>query len=242
MRVFENLAVAESEIRRDLAKGQIIKSTRVQQQTGIELLGRERLGYQYSIMEVPESIEELVTFGIERFPTYAKYPDQIRVWLHEEILRRIYDLSPEREPNCSETIHPLLKSTLEGNFPAYTYQDRLRGAVKLLANGLRKNLDSRRAYWPIYHPDDVHRFSDPTRIPCSLGYQPMVRDLGNGEERLVLFYLERSCDFDHFWLSDVYLASLFQKAIAADLDIEPGALIHYIISLHSFDVESQEIY
>lgn len=244
MRVFETLYEAESEIRRDLYKGPLVQSTRVQQQTNLSLQVRERLGYQYSVSNVPTSIAEITRFGSERFPSWRENQEKISLWLQNEVQRRFYNYhsSDPTTPDCSEVLHPQLKTTLEGNFPAYTYQARMRGAVHHLANGLKKNPDTRRAYWPIYHEHDVLRFADPTRIPCSLGYQPLIRDLGNGEERLVMFYLERSCDFDHFWLSDVFFASYFQKLIAQELEIKPGALLHYIISFHSFEVEEQEIY
>jgi len=248
MRVFQDIHEAESEIRRDISKGPLITSTRVQQQTGIEIQGRERLGYQYSILDIPEPIDEIINFGVDHFVSYRNYSDEIGAWLAEEIYRRLfeedfYGTAPlPRDPDCSETLHPLLKSTLEGNFPSYTYQARLSGAIPHLVRALKKNPDTRRTFWPIYQAQDAYRFGEPTRIPCSLGYQPMIRDLGNGEKRLVMFYLERSCDFDHFWLTDIYLASLFQKVIATKLDIDPGALIHYVISFHSFDVETEEIY
>ena len=49
MRLFQNLSEAESEIRRDIAKGTPVESSRVQQRTGLKLQGRERVSYNYSI-------------------------------------------------------------------------------------------------------------------------------------------------------------------------------------------------
>ncbi len=249
MRVFEDLQTAESEIRRDLSKGAIVTSTRVQQKTGLKLQGRERLGYQYSILEVPTNLDEIMEFGKDHFEVYREHAPLIRGWYEDEIMRRLNpldyyleELDEEPVGETSEELHPLLKTTFEGNFPSYTYQARLTGAVELLTRALGKNPDTRRAFWPIYTPTDAQRMGDPTRIPCSLGYMPMIRDLGDGTNRLVMFYLERSCDFDHFWLSDVYLAHLFQSKIASMLGIPTGAFIHFIISFHSFTVETQEVY
>jgi len=247
MRVFQTLTEAESEIRRDLSKGPEIISTRVQQQTGLALNGRERMGYQYSVMEVPSSVSDLIRFGKEHFQVYRDHELAITSWLKDELYRRLYpnewyDTFDEDPPDCSEIKHPLLKSTLEGNYPSYTYQARMVGARQQVARTLRANPDTRRAYWPIYLGIDALRNGDPTRVPCSLGYSAMIRDMGDGQQKLILFYLERSCDFDHFWLSDVFFARKFQAMIAEDLGIKVGALIHYIISFHSFDVATAEIY
>ena len=100
---------------------------------------------------------------------------------------------------------------------------------------LKKNPDSRRVYWPIFRTKDSLRAGAPSRIPCSLGYQAMIRKVG-GTDHLILTYLQRSADFDRFWLSDIWLARKFQLNLAEALQIQGGALIHFIISFHSFDV------
>jgi thymidylate synthase len=106
---------------------------------------------------------------------------------------------------------------------------------------LRKNRDSRRVFWPIFRPEDAIRAGAPTRIPCSLGYQFVLRELA-GDERLLLFYLSRSVDFDTFWLSDLWLAHKMQVHVAGELSTNVGYLSHFIISFHSFAVNDQEIY
>lgn len=245
MRLFQNLHEAESEIRRDLAKGTPVTSSRVQQRTGLELKGRERLGYEYAIESLSDvmTVKDLIEFGKERgFPLYLKDPEGMGQWVASEILAR---LDPnwyrDRFTEPTEKLNPALISTLEGNHPSYTYTERLTGAVNSLARDIKRSPDTRRAFWPIFRYEDAIRASEPTRIPCSLGYQTIVRE-GASQPELMLFYLERSCDFDNFWLSDVFLARAFQLAVAESTGYAPGQLVHFIISFHSFQVEDQEIY
>lgn len=241
MRVFETLADAADELRRDVYKGAPLTSTRVQQRTGIELPGRERLAYTYSILGGwPNGAADLVALGANLgFKPYVEHPAEMLQWLCAERTNRLYLFPPhDHKP---ELLHPALKTTLEGNWPSYTYPERLIGADETMIQALREQPDSRRAFWPIFRPEDAGRMGAPTRIPCSLGYQAMLRQVG-GSTRLILFYLQRSADFDNFWLSDIWLARQFQEHLAHDLDVAPGQLVHMVISLHSFEVEGSEVY
>lgn len=260
MRIFESLNEAASEISRDVYKGTRVQSSRVQQRIGLELEGRELFGYSYSIQDTlhPSDINDLIQIGqLMEFPLYDtdEKRDQMYKWLSEEILYRThppYALTGIVKNHLfTESLHPALISTFEGSAPSYSYNERLTNAIDFIVEELMAHPDSRRAFWPIYTPHDAYRMSYPTRIPCSLGYQFMIRRVGN-ERRLIMIYLERSCDFDHFWLSDVFLAFRFQHKIVARINIElglqgkppiiPGAFIHFISSFHSFRVELEEIY
>ena len=250
MRLFQNLSEAESEIRRDIAKGTPVESSRVQQRTGLKLQGRERVSYNYSIQELGNgsdgeldtSAPALAKFGHQRgFPLYQGRVLEMAYWLDEERIARLHPYANLSGSHVTEKLNPALQTTYEGNHPSYTYLERLMGALPILVNTIRRNPDTRRAFWPIYQPQDAIRSAEPTRIPCSLGYELMLRSVGNHQE-LMMYYLERSCDFDNFWLSDVWLARQFQIEAAKQLDVAPGQLIHYIISFHSFQVDDQEIY
>ena len=244
MRIFQNLAQAHSEIERDIYKSPTVKSTRVQQRDGLDLTAHESIGYSYSILPggIPDNPEDLVRLGaelnIEIFTGITR--GQMLDWLFEEEAARFY---PEHRigQKPTELLHPALSSTIEGSYPAYTYTDRLFGAIPQIVATLEKNPDSRRAYWPILWPVDTNRMMQPTRIPCSLGYQAFIRER-NGEDELQLVYLMRSSDFENFWLTDVYLASEFQRKIAGWLGIKMGTFTHMITSFHSFNVHGQEIY
>ncbi len=243
MRLYENLYEAMSEIQRDLAKGPRIDFTRVQQRTGESLPGRELLGYTYGIeiseSDFPKEARDVIELGRKlKLSIFLKNdPDVLAVWLQRERSSRITgQLNHMNEPN-----HPALASTIEGNWPSYTYPERLWGAPEILKEILRDSPDSRRAFWPIFRPEDSFRAAAPTRIPCSLGYQVLLRSF-RGVKKLVLYYLERSADYDNFLLTDIWLAVEFGRYVGKFLDIPMGQFMHTIISLHSFEVEGTEVY
>jgi hypothetical protein len=242
-RVFQTLEEAGREIARDLAKGTKLEFTRVQQHMGTSLPGRERQSYEYCIMDggIPHDAEQLVALGRELgIQVYTTYPHEMERWLITELKSRLFPYQHLGEL-ATELDNPLLQSTIEGNFPSYTYRERMYGAAPALLSALENSLDTRRAFWPIFLPQDSLRASQPTRIPCSLGYEVMLRNV-DGETKLQVFYLERSCDFDRFWLSDVWFAYRFGEFLASQLGYEVGAVYHYVISLHSFESDMKEIY
>lgn len=238
MRYYQNIREALSEIQRDLAKAPALVSTRVQQRVDQALMGREILGYEYTIEEggIPLLPQEIIKVGLD-FGFKAFKDEGILEWLFEEINIRIRGSINE----LNEKNHPALRSTQEGNWVAYTYGERLHGAMTAMVEALSTSPDSRRAFWPIFRPEDALRAAAPTRIPCSLGYQALIRQTRMGE-RLVFYYLQRSADFDTFFLTDIFLAHRFQKQLANELHIPVGQFIHNIISLHSFEVEGTEVY
>lgn len=242
MRTFQSLDEAFQEIQRDVYKGVPIKSSRVQQRLEGHMV-RERMGYEYTIAEggFPADVTELMKWAAPRLPFWEAHYNDILSWLVAEETARIYPDNRLFMKDATEALHPALKSTFEGNWPAYTYHERLLGMEPSMLSALMKAPDTRRAFWPIYRPEDGVRSSSPTRIPCSLGYQFVIRNLG-GVDRLLMFYLSRSVDFDTFWLSDLWLAHTLQERLAYQLDVEMGYLSHYIVSFHSFSVDSQEIY
>lgn len=251
MRIYTNLTEAVSEIRRDLSKGFEVSSSRVQQRTGLSLKAKERMCYSYAIEGgIPHTPEDLVRFGIENeFKLFVENDfDEMALWLRREIESRIFPvthlsrhLNDEKFPVPVESIHPALQSTIEGNYPSYTYPERMYAALEVLENILIEDPDSRRAFWPIFEQKDALRAKYPTRVPCSLGYQALIRRIDR-RDYLTLVYLERSCDFDTFWLSDIWFARQFQLHLAQDLAVLPGQLVHFITSFHSFAVDGQEIY
>lgn len=246
MRVFQNLNEAALEIKRDLAKSPLVHSSRVQQ-FEVESEAHEALCYDYTILKFPESEDELIQEGVQRGFWEEEEVPAISRWLHIETRARL-----NWEPGeVTETAHPDLAKVLEGSEPAYTYTDRMHGALDALERLFIKSPDTRRGFWPIFHPDDAIRAQRDTRIPCSLGYQVLIRDV-NGEQYLHLVYLERSCDFDRFWLTDLWLAREFQKELHRRLrrwgqttqlplgQLKLGHLSHVVVSLHSFI--NEEIY
>lgn len=242
-RVFETLEQAALEIRRDLSKGTRMQFSRVQQHMDADLPGRERQSYEYCIMDsgVPSDPRDLVQLGQKLgFKPFVENAAAMEDWLVQELHSRLFPYQHLTDLS-TESFNPLLKSTLEGNHPSYTYRERMAGAIPALEAALKVSFDTRRAFWPIFLPQDAFRAAQPTRVPCSLGYEVMLRNV-DGQERLQIFYLERSCDFDRFWLSDVWFAYRLGAFIADQLGFPMGPVYHYIISLHSFDVDMHEIY
>lgn len=240
MRFYATLPEALSEISRDVSKSPKLTSTRVQQRVGEELVGRESLNYSYAIEAggIPNTVHELIELGQGmNFKHFVESPEAMHLWLTNELeIRRFGVLNQLNEVN-----HPALAKTLEGNWSAYTYGERLHGALNAMAAALRASPDSRRAYWPIFRPEDSLRAGAPTRIPCSLGYQALIRPTLE-EDQLILIYSQRSADFDTFFLTDIFLASRFQAALGQTLGVHLGQFMHNITSLHSFEVEGTEIY
>ena len=256
MRTFTTLLDAIHEIRRDVYKGIPVVSSRVQQRDNLELPGRELQNYVYMIKRgIPDSRADFLDFA-DTFLEDTVDSEYAR-WLQLETLSRDYPLlwsGRKREP--AESAHYALKSTIEGNHPSYTYSERLRQAVDTLSSILDQSPDSRRAYWPIFHPLDSIRALSPTRVPCSIGYHLLLRKVGE-KTYLNMTYISRSVDFDTFWLTDLYLAHRFRNRVLMTLKglrfrseevrpippaYEAGTLVHHIISFHSFKIEGSEIY
>jgi len=254
MRLFPGLKSAALEVRRDVFSGQHIHGTRVQQMQG-DYDFVERLGYAYSISGNqegwPADEEGLIELGKELgFDYFIRYPEEMLGWLKTEKDLRLLG-NAGNPTRLAENMHPALVKTYEGSWPSYTYADRLKGAIDAMVNALVAAPDTRRAFWPIFRLEDALRASAPTRVPCSLGYQALIRktDL---DYQLYLFYLERSADFDHFWLSDVWLARQFQIELTKQVkfylpqevsdNLNVGPFCHQLISFHSFEVLKTEVY
>lgn len=230
MRVFANVSEAYSEITRDLAKSPLVHSSRVQNfDTEADI--REASNYAYTILNFPDSLREYLAIGVELGLIPFEELPAMTLWYQREMQQRVQWMPTL----VTEKLHPQLAATLEGAEPAYSYTDRLRGAVLGITELLRAFPDTRRGYWPIFHPEDAHRAIRMTRIPCSLGYDVKIREV-NGLPYLHLTYLQRSCDLSTFWFSDIWLARHFQQQVLVRLDpkLNLGSFSHIILSLHSF--------
>ena len=258
MRDFRDLREAGLEIRRDLYKGPEVVSSRVQQFMDLEGLdGHERFGYSYSIHQdgFPGNVHQLLKLGEElNFSDYQEEEGrkQMFEWLVKESIERTTNRPLTGPRGMTEKDHPHLISTLEGQWPSYRYSERLRGSIDILAIQLLRAPDTRRAYWPIFWQNDVYRAHAPTRVPCSLGYQFLIRRVNNDNVLLMLYY-QRSADFEHFWLSDVWFAQQFQLALRSRIikqadglstlnSLKMGAFIHFVASFHLFGDKLEEIY
>lgn len=241
MRMFTSTYEAAREIERDLFKAPKTESGSIQNIAG-DINLREALTYSYCITGDIEGLGEIL--GVAQELGFIKEEEKFYFaqWAEEELISR----TSWRPQVITEKINPRLRNMTEGHEPSYTYTDRLRGMTQIITTTLMEDLGSRRAYWPIFIPQDAERASRLTRIPCSLGYWFAIREV-NGEKLLHVTYLQRSCDFRRFWIWDVWFARQLQKAIVELLGFEgikvrPGAFSHVILSFHVTLDNDEEIY
>lgn len=242
MRIFANLYEAISEIERDLAKAPRFLSTRVQNLPE-ERFVREAMNYSYTVPgdSIPESPAELLQIAVRYFPRYRdpEFRSGIEKWIVLEAEERLRGYPSAETPDF---LHPELQSLVEGNEFSYAYSERLIGMIPVLTQTLLKNPDTRRAYWPVYQPLDAVRAQRYTRIPCSLGYHVALREVPDLGPHLHLTYISRSCDFQTFWITDLWMASQVQRRVLRSLKesgypASLGQLTHFIISFHAFEQE-----
>lgn len=237
MRLYTSLEEAASEIGRDLSKAPKVEGSGVQGTQRVGSSTHEILGYSYEL-SVPTGLphtDEVFDVGTKFNLMPFKTEHELRAWMIEETELRI-----TWNPGVtSEKMHPLLKNYTP---PAYTYGDRLRGMVKSIVQLLLVEPTSRRAFWPIFVPEDAAQAHGEYRIPCSLGYQFAIRTLKD-KAYLHMIYYQRSCDFNKYWITDVALAFRIMNAIVEEAiqwtsdsedRLEMGHLTHMLGSLHSF--------
>lgn len=99
---------------------------------------------------------------------------------------------------------------------------------------LRDHKHTRQAWLPVWFPEDTWAMNHGQRVPCTIGYQFLIRD-----NLLYTNYYIRSCDFVRHFHNDVYLAArLGQWMVTHLIDVypylNPGNLTMFIASLHSF--------
>lgn len=257
MRFFQDLHEAIPEIRRDLYKGPRVVSTRVQNMA-VREEARELQNYAYTIAAggIPLDDAGILEIAEQHF---GWEPKQLRPWLAQQVHERIENdglaTSTWNGDTTSDRLHPELAALIEGSHYSYTYAERLYGAVQHAATILLQNPDTRRCFIPIFQSIDFLRAAAMTRIPCSLGYQLMIRPVPGGAPQLHLTYISRSCDFDKFWLTDIYLASRFQDAVWNEVTNrwngegrfqthsmpECGHTSHLILSFHHF-IDGSEVF
>ena len=244
MRIYADLGVAHKEILRDIYKSDIQKSSRVQGLDGLDLEMREYFNYSYGVLKIPTGTQEITKLAkglglIEDINVWE-------AWLEAELGLRLSD-----EPiymDVAEPLHPALGNHKEGNHYGYTYQERMMGMIDIMFNHFIKSEDTRRAFWPIYHPTDAYRGVFPTRVPCTIGYHFKVN---HGKMDVTL--ISRSCDLDRFWISDIYFARAIMEELLWRLDhmnipewipghVTPGITYHHVISFHSFIGQDEVIF
>lgn len=123
---------------------------------------------------------------------------------------------------------------------SYSYAERFQAQLPYIIRELKEKPHTRQAVMTMYdrHEDMLH-WGGKARVPCSLTYQFMLR-----EDKLVLIYNQRSCDFVKFFPSDVWLTVNLLLYVAKEIGKEPGQFIHILGSLHAFagDLKERNIF
>ena len=89
---------------------------------------------------------------------------------------------------------------------------------------------TRQAYLPVWFPEDTGSVQG-QRVPCTLGYQFLVRD-----HKVHITYLIRSCDFVRHFPDDVYMAGRLLQWVTEQLDgFGVGSLTMWMGSFHIFE-------
>lgn len=106
---------------------------------------------------------------------------------------------------------------------------------------LRKSPYTRQAYLPVWFPEDTGSASG-QRVPCTLGYQFLIRPDAQGVDRLHVSYLMRSCDFLRHLPDDIYMTIRLaqwvrDRLISADRHLMMGKLHFHAGSLHIFQAD-----
>lgn len=246
MRQYSNLLDAAREIRRDLTRALPHESQGVQQNRDLEVISREALNYTYSLpiyAVLTADFHEILDVVLPH-EANAEMADRWLRWMTAEIAARANPLNSFLHEKARR-VHPLREQFLEGFEPSYSYPHRIlqAGTLTGIASLLDQDPYTRRVYLPIYQPLDTLRSELETRVPCSLGYHFMVREV-NGSPHLHMTYYMRACDFSTFWLSDLILAAQMAKEVQ-DLMMEPvelGNIVHDIASFHILEGVHGEIY
>jgi len=252
MRIFPTVREALLEIRRDVYKSPEVPSSRVQSVVTEHGRTHEAVYYSYGVKAagIPYTPAELVEVVAPILPFWEQNRQAMINWLGRELDVRIggflgmdglMGISTEQS---AESYHPELAKYFEGNEASYYYMDRLYGGAPAMIKALSQE-GSRRAYWPIFREEDAIRAHRLTRIPCTLGYNWLIRPstfLGSGWI-MDAGIQQRSCDFDKFMISDLWFTYRLTTALAEnfpvdhsfyDADVELDMVYHHAISLHAF--------
>jgi thymidylate synthase len=116
------------------------------------------------------------------------------------------------------------------------------GDLNNLMSILRKDPYTRQAFLPIWFPEDLTAADEGMRVPCSLGYQFIIR-----EDYLHIIYFIRSCDYFRHFRDDIYLAWRLAEWVKKKLEMQAytsislGTFTMHITSLHCFLPEKSKL-
>lgn len=237
MRIFVSAFDMIKEVERDLYEmGTRYQSATVQDQdvaNNPDFQTMELCGYGYT----------LTKFDAYDLAQMLGYSGRInKKWLEAEIDERLNGLKTQP---LNPGIAYLANEEFWGQFIrngvfSYSYAERWQEQLPYIIRELKEKPNTRQAVLTMYdkHQDMMH-WGGRDRVPCSLTYQFMLR-----EDKLVLIYNQRSCDFVKFFPSDVWLTVQLLIHVANAIGKEPGQFVHVLGSLHAFagDLKGKDIF
>ena len=237
MRIYNNAYELMSEMGRDLWEMVLLNNPKTYQNKVIEgndeMTTKELICKQYCLTSLPDP---------EKLFIYTGTKD----WANEEFKERIS--GKQLNPGKAWELNPkmweeFLVETSEGRKFDYTYGERINRkngpydtdgtTLEEVINLLKADNDTRKAVLPIFMGGDTQFYDGMCRIPCSMYYDFLIRDTGNGKQ-LNITYHQRSADFVGHFGDDVYLAWCMMEYVAEKVGVKPGFLFHTIDSLHAY--------
>lgn len=120
------------------------------------------------------------------------------------------------------------------------------GDLRSVVDLLQRSPYTRQAYLPVWFPEDTGSASG-QRVPCTLGYQFLIRQDNEGVNRLHIIYSMRSCDFIRHLADDIYMTIRLAQWVKDRLqdddqeqrfrDLTMGKLYFHAGSLHIFEAD-----
>lgn len=231
MRIYRNCKHAASETIRELAEMGVDVQVHTMQDKYVadnpEYLTKELLAYSMAIRDVSDKDDILAAFDKQ----------DGKAWAEQEFKDRISQerLNPGnawklREDVWKEFIH-------DGKF-SYSYSERYADQVEKSIQVLKENPSCRNAIISMWDRQiDQDRFGGKERVPCTMYYQPLIRD-----GKLDMIYNIRSNDLYEHWAYDVWLSIALQEYMAEKLGVEVGTFYQFIGSLHSYAYKSRGVF
>lgn len=123
---------------------------------------------------------------------------------------------------------------------SYSYGERFctSSQVLRLIRELQKNPLSRQLYISLWDTIiDPQLMSRGLRVPCSIGWQLLVRD-----DKLHMTYKMRSCDFVTHFQNDIYLSMKLWEFIGMGAKIPLGDFSQIFDSLHVYEKDVKDVF
>jgi thymidylate synthase len=231
MRFFKDFPEAQNEVSRDLAElGMLVQPETMQAiyvADNPEFQTKELANYIYTVTR----------------PDYTEIEGVHEDWIHREWRDRLAGgLNPGTAWKQREEIwRPLLEADdPKGNIArfSYTYSQRMGGEhIIAIIDEIKLHPHSRQLFLPVWDRNIDEKRRGKKRVPCSLGYQFMMRN-----DAIHITYMMRSCDlFTHF-PNDIAMANIMQSFVAEQTGYEVGSFTHFIGSLHAYRKDLASIF